>query len=94
MAAQLGLDVHMHKRVEQLSGGMRRRLQIAMALVGHSKLIVLDEPSSGLDPLHRRSLWQLIHKFKRQRTIIFTTHFMEGVTKKKLIHIDFYLDKR
>jgi ATP-binding cassette, subfamily A (ABC1), member 3 len=62
---------------KQLSGGMKRRLQIAMALVGDSKLIIMDEPTSGLDPYNRRLLWDLIKSYKSGRTIILTTHYME-----------------
>ena len=60
------------------SGGMKRRLSVATALVGDSPLIFLDEPSSGLDPLSRRQLWELIKEEKQAgKTIILTTHFME-----------------
>jgi ATP-binding cassette, subfamily A (ABC1), member 3 len=62
---------------KQLSGGMKRRLQVAIALVGDSKVIVMDEPTSGLDPYNRRSLWELIKNYKQGRTIILTTHYME-----------------
>jgi ATP-binding cassette subfamily A (ABC1) protein 3 len=66
------------KKAENLSGGMKRRLSVAMALIGDSKIIILDEPTSGLDPSNRRSLWAIIQKYKLNRTIIMTTHFMEG----------------
>ena len=56
---------------------MKRRLSVAMALIGDSKVILLDEPTSGLDPYNRRSLWDLIRSFKKDRTILLTTHFME-----------------
>ena len=60
------------------SGGMKRRLSVAIALVGDSPLIFLDEPSSGLDPMSRRQLWELIKDEKKAgKTIILTTHFME-----------------
>jgi ATP-binding cassette, subfamily A (ABC1), member 3 len=67
----------LNKKSKQLSGGMKRRLQIAMALVGDSKVIILDEPTSGLDPFNRRMLWELIKSYKSNRTIILTTHYME-----------------
>jgi ABC-type multidrug transport system ATPase subunit len=62
-----------------LSGGMRRRLSVAIALAGDSKVVFLDEPSTGLDPRSRRLLWDIILKFRRtgQRTIILTTHSMD-----------------
>ncbi len=56
---------------------MKRRLSVAMAVTGGSKIIILDEPTSGLDPFNRRGLWELIRKFKKDRSIILTTHFME-----------------
>lgn len=57
---------------------MRRRLSIGMALIGDSKVIILDEPCSGLDPMNRRLVWSLIQKYKFNKTIILTTHYMEG----------------
>ena len=44
----------------ELSGGMRRRLSLAIALVGNPKVVILDEPSSGLDPSHRRQMWDIL----------------------------------
>jgi ATP-binding cassette subfamily A (ABC1) protein 3 len=73
----VGLHNDLEKKSKQLSGGMKRRLSVAMALTGGSKIIILDEPTSGLDPFNRRTLWELIRKFKKNRTIILTTHFME-----------------
>jgi ATP-binding cassette, subfamily A (ABC1), member 3 len=73
----VGLNGEFNKKSMQLSGGMKRRLQVAMALIGDSKVIVLDEPTSGLDPLNRRMLWELIKSYKTGRTIILTTHYME-----------------
>nr|QUF59430.1 ATP-binding cassette transporter Abca3-like2 [Brachionus angularis] len=73
----VGLDNDLEKKSKQLSGGMKRRLSVAMALTGGSKIIILDEPTSGLDPYNRRTLWELIRKFKKGRCIVLTTHFME-----------------
>jgi len=73
----VGLQNDLEKKSKQLSGGMKRRLSVAMALTGGSKVIILDEPTSGLDPYNRRSLWELIRRFKEGRSIILTTHFME-----------------
>ena len=55
---------------------MKRKLQCAIALVGGSKVVFLDEPTSGMDPHSRRATWQLLQRSKRGRTIILTTHFM------------------
>jgi ABC-type multidrug transport system ATPase subunit len=62
-----------------LSGGMRRRLSVGIALAGDSKVIFLDEPSTGLDPRSRRLLWDIILKFRQtgQRSIVLTTHSMD-----------------
>lgn len=60
-----------------VSGGMKRKLCLAMALIGNSPILVLDEPTSGLDQESRRELWDLLLEMKNDRTIIITTHFME-----------------
>ncbi|MBO4750511.1 MAG: ATP-binding cassette domain-containing protein [Lachnospiraceae bacterium] len=64
-------------RSHKLSGGWQRRLSIAMAMIGDPKVILLDEPTLGLDVLARRELWREIEKIKKNRTIILTTHYME-----------------
>ncbi|KAI5629083.1 retinal-specific ATP-binding cassette transporter isoform X1, partial [Silurus asotus] len=56
-----------HKRYDEaqnLSGGMQRKLSVAMAFVGGSKVVILDEPTSGVDPYSRRSIWDLLLKFR------------------------------
>lgn len=64
--------------VSKLSGGQRQRFSIVAGLVNDPEIIFLDEPTTGLDPLARRRLWQLINKIKEQgKTIILTTHYME-----------------
>lgn len=60
-----------------LSGGMKRKLSVGVALCGRSKVVLCDEPSSGMDPAARRSLWDLILAEKKGRTILLTTHFMD-----------------
>uniref|UniRef100_A0A803L938 ABC transporter domain-containing protein n=2 Tax=Chenopodium quinoa TaxID=63459 RepID=A0A803L938_CHEQI len=59
------------------SGGMRRRLSVAAALIGDPKLVILDEPTTGMDPLTRRHVWDIIESSKRGRAIVLTTHSME-----------------
>ncbi len=58
------------------SGGMQRRLSVALATLGQPKFIVLDEPTTGMDPLNRRAVWTLIQSLRKSRTIIVTTHHM------------------
>ncbi len=65
-------------RVNQLSGGMRRRLMIARALIADPELVVLDEPTTGLDPQARVLIWRRILDLKRQgKTLLLTTHYMD-----------------
>ncbi|XP_074030310.1 phospholipid-transporting ATPase ABCA3 [Leptinotarsa decemlineata] len=60
-----------------LSGGMKRKLCLGMSLVGGSNVLILDEPSSGMDPESRRQLWDLLLSWRGEKTILVTTHFME-----------------
>nr|XP_045377110.1 phospholipid-transporting ATPase ABCA3-like isoform X4 [Camelus bactrianus] len=62
---------------QSLSGGMKRKLSIIIALSGGSKVVILDEPSSGMDPVSRRATWDLLQQFKHNRTILLTTHYMD-----------------
>ena len=60
-----------------LAGGMRRRLSMAIALIGNPKVVFLDEPTTGMDPVTRRSVWDMIEKSKKNRIMLLTTHSME-----------------
>lgn len=63
---------------KNLSGGQKRKVSVGNALIGkNSKVIILDEPTSGMDPTARRRLWEMLKKFKEDRIMILTTHFME-----------------
>ncbi|KAJ8008300.1 hypothetical protein DPEC_G00103410 [Dallia pectoralis] len=69
-----------HKRKElakNLSGGMQRKLSVAIAFVGGSSIVILDEPTAGVDPYARRGIWELLLKYKQGRTIILSTHHMD-----------------
>jgi ATP-binding cassette subfamily A (ABC1) protein 3 len=67
-----------NKLVKELSGGSKRKLSLAMALVSDSKIIFLDEPTSGMDAFSRRSIWLILEKIKAEkRTIILTTHYLD-----------------
>ena len=69
-------EVH-NKKAKLLSGGMQRRLSIAMALITEPEILFLDEPTLGLDVIARRELWDIIRKLKEKTTIILTTHYLE-----------------
>lgn len=64
---------------KSLSGGQKRKLQLACMFVGGSKICLIDECTSGLDPLSRRAIWALLLRYRTGRTIIFTTHFLDEV---------------
>jgi len=63
--------------VNAFSGGMKRRLSMAIAFVGNPDIVFLDEPTTGMDPKNRRYVWELIQKMKKGRSIVLTTHAME-----------------
>lgn len=71
------LEERANDRVKALSGGMQRRLSIAMALISEPQVLFLDEPTLGLDVRARRDLWQLIEGLKDKTTIVLTTHYLE-----------------
>lgn len=62
---------------KNLSGGSRRKLSVAIALIGGSKLVLLDEPTAGMDLSARRKLWNMLKNYKNNRIIILTTHYMD-----------------
>ncbi|XP_020242626.1 ABC transporter A family member 2-like [Asparagus officinalis] len=64
-------------RAGSYSGGMKRRLSVAIALLGDPKLVFLDEPTTGMDPISRRHVWDIIGEAKKGRAIVLTTHSME-----------------
>uniref|UniRef100_F6Y251 P-type phospholipid transporter n=2 Tax=Monodelphis domestica TaxID=13616 RepID=F6Y251_MONDO len=77
MLEDTGLHHKRNEEVQNLSGGMQRKLSVAIAFVGDAKVIVLDEPTSGVDPYSRRSIWDLLLKYRSGRTIIMSTHHMD-----------------
>ena len=62
---------------KELSGGMKRRLSIGMGIVAQSEVLILDEPTTGLDPIVRDQVWNLIKELKRDRCILMTTQHLE-----------------
>ncbi|XP_072301151.1 glucosylceramide transporter ABCA12 [Eucyclogobius newberryi] len=74
---ETGMYAHRHKRVGTLSGGMKRKLSISIAFIGGSRLVVLDEPTTGVDPCSRRSIWDIVIQHKKGRTIIMSTHHLD-----------------
>lgn len=74
---QLELTPHKFKLAGRLSGGMKRKLCVAIALIGDPSVVLLDEPSAGLDPVSRRNLWNVILKTMAHRAVVLTTHSME-----------------
>uniref|UniRef100_A0A8D2Q2M8 P-type phospholipid transporter n=1 Tax=Zosterops lateralis melanops TaxID=1220523 RepID=A0A8D2Q2M8_ZOSLA len=77
MATDVGLPDKLKARTNKLSGGMQRKLSVALAFVGGSKVVILDEPTAGVDPYSRRGIWELLLKYRQGRTIILSTHHMD-----------------
>lgn len=78
----MGIDTKVNDSVESLSGGLKRRLVIARALINNPRLVILDEPTTGLDPQARHLVWQKLRGLKNEGvTLILTTHYMEEATQ-------------
>ena len=73
------LNEVLNQRAKTLSGGYRRRLSIAIALISKPKILFLDEPTLGLDVFARRELWNIIKKLQKNITIILTSHYLEEI---------------
>jgi len=80
---EVDLEKWAEKPVKMFSGGMRRRLEIARGLVHEPKLFFLDEPTTGLDPVSRVAVWEMLTRLKNERdlTILMTTHYMDEADK-------------
>lgn len=77
---ELNLSEHRDKLSGSLSGGNKRKLSVAMALLGNPPIVLLDEPSTGMDPEARRFMWQVVEKISqkdKRSAVILTTHSME-----------------
>ena len=78
LVEDLHLNEHRNVMVDKLSGGLRRRVMVGIATLAQAPLMVLDEPTTGLDPRSRRDLWSLLRRYKEQgTTVLLTTHYME-----------------
>ena len=79
----VGLTTWRDKQVRYLSGGMRRRVEIARGLVHEPKIFFLDEPTTGLDPVSRVAVWEMIQRIAKERdlTVLLTTHYMDEADK-------------
>uniref|UniRef100_A0A914ZJC1 ABC transporter domain-containing protein n=3 Tax=Parascaris univalens TaxID=6257 RepID=A0A914ZJC1_PARUN len=77
MLMDLQLGDKRNELVDTLSGGMKRRLSVAIAFIGGSTTVILDEPTAGVDPFARRSIWELITKRREGRSIMIATHLMD-----------------
>lgn len=78
--------------IDKLSGGMKRRLLVARALVNRPELLILDEPTTGLDPQSRRAMWETLRELRRDGvTLVLTTHYMEEAEQlcDRIVVIDF-----
>ena len=77
---EMNLNEYIDKISGRLSGGNKRKLSVAISMIANPQLILLDEPSAGMDPEARRYMWAVIHKLSKQRkksSVILTTHSME-----------------
>src|SRR5215218_9033450 len=97
--AAVGLTEKRSARVRSLSGGQRRRLDVALGIIGRPELLFLDEPTTGFDPQARRTFWELIRSLRGEgTTIVLTTHYLEEaetladrvgvITQGRLIAVD------
>src|SRR5205823_8777763 len=88
----IGMSDRAVAKIDHLSGGMKRRLMIARALLHHPRLLVLDEPTTGLDPQVRQEIWQKLEELRRVSgvTILLSTHYMEEAEKlcERLVVMD------
>jgi len=75
--SEFSLEDEADEAAGTFSGGMKRRLSLAIAAVGNPKVIYLDEPTTGMDPLHRRQAWTMIQRLRLNRIVVLTTHSME-----------------
>ena len=85
----LDIDTLLNKNIKDLSGGQKRRIDIARAMIHKPKLLILDEPTTGLDPKARIIVWDLIEKIRKETnmTVLLTTHYLEEAEKASMVVI-------
>ncbi|WP_297520553.1 ABC transporter ATP-binding protein [uncultured Clostridium sp.] len=82
LAKLLNLEDHLNKKVKSFSGGMKRRLSLALTLLQNPEFLILDEPTVGIDPQLRLDIWEELNKFKAKgKSILVTTHVMDEAEK-------------
>ena len=77
MITDVGITDDSKKEAKSLSGGTKRKLSVAIALCADSKLVLLDEPTAGMDLNARRALWDMLKNYKHEKIVILTTHYMD-----------------
>lgn len=89
LAELLGFENLLNRTVGRLSGGQRRRIDVARALLNDPEILILDEPTTGLDPQTRKTLWEVIGKLRKERgmTVFLTTHYMEEASEADYVVI-------
>lgn len=87
LSSLLDLDGILDKPIKNLSGGQRRRVDIARGLINYPKILILDEPTTGLDPQTRLKIWELIENLRisQKMTVFLTTHYMEEANKADMV---------
>ncbi len=89
---ELGLLEKGHDAAGTLSGGMKRKLSVAISLVGDPNVVILDEPTAGMDPQARRATWSMLKRASKGRALILTTHFMdEGLLALFILYGPLYI---
>lgn len=89
LAELLGFENLLNRTLGRLSGGQRRRIDVARALLNDPEILILDEPTTGLDPQTRKTLWEVIGKLRKERgmTVFLTTHYMEEASEADYVVI-------
>lgn len=85
----IGLGEYLSRPFGKLSGGQKRRAEVARALMSRPKLLILDEPTTGLDPQTRKTVWEVIAKLQKEEklTVFFTTHYMEEAAGADMVAV-------